>query len=149
MSAAEGLCAARASSLWVRATAAVLRQAANWGKSIQALWVRRLNARRKPCTRLLSILTRLEIGARKSLLVVACGERRFLVANNAEAITALLEIGPRSQARGGLRAASQELRSGLGRRRVRRQRPARSIAPIAPIGSIGSVRRGDGAGSVR
>ena len=44
--------------------------------------------------RLLSVAERLDLGPKKSLLVVACGERRFLVASGAETIAALLEIGP-------------------------------------------------------
>ena len=43
--------------------------------------------------KLLSISERLDIGPKKSLLIVACGERRFLVASSAETIAAMLEIG--------------------------------------------------------
>ena len=55
--------------------------------------------------RLLSVAERLDLGPKKSLLVVTCGERRFLVASGAETIASLLEIGRREGGRYGEVAA--------------------------------------------
>jgi len=62
----------------------------------------------------LSVAARLDLGAKKSLLVVEYGQRRFLVGSGAETVSAILEIGPGRSAESHGRAAS--------RRRPRRAR---------------------------
>jgi flagellar biogenesis protein FliO len=42
--------------------------------------------------RMLSVAERLDLGPKKSLLIVNCGEQRFLLASSAAGITAMLEI---------------------------------------------------------
>jgi hypothetical protein len=69
-------------------------------------WWRGLAARRRPRPEGLSIAARLDLGARRSLLVVVCGGRRFLVAAGAEAVSAIAEIGPPPARRGGGRGCS-------------------------------------------
>lgn len=53
-----------------------------------------LGVRRKPPPDLLTVVAKLDLGSRKSLLVVASGGRRFLVAQGAETVAAMLEIRP-------------------------------------------------------
>jgi hypothetical protein len=65
-------------------------------------------------TRLLSVAERLDLGPKKTLAIVACGERRFLVASGAETIAAMLEIDPARKDLSGLR---RRLASPVRRRR--------------------------------
>jgi hypothetical protein len=78
-------------------TASVRRRAmwSSWAKRCwQCLGARAAAMRLRPANRprLLSVAERLDLGPKKSLLVVSCGERRFLVASGVEGITAMLEI---------------------------------------------------------
>jgi hypothetical protein len=43
---------------------------------------------------MLSVVERLDLGPKKSLWLVAYGERHFLVASSTDAIAAMLEISP-------------------------------------------------------
>ncbi len=67
-------------------------------------WLASVRPRSAPHARLLSVVERLDLGPKKTLAIVACGERRFLVASGAETIAAMLEIGP---AREDLRGAQR------------------------------------------
>ena len=55
-------------------------------------WMGALGLRPAPCPRMLSVAERLDLGAKRALLVVHCGERRFLVAVGAEGVSAMLEM---------------------------------------------------------
>jgi hypothetical protein len=50
--------------------------------------------------RTLWVAERLDLGPKKSLWLVACGERRLLVAGGGEAIAAMLDLGPAADAAG-------------------------------------------------
>jgi hypothetical protein len=56
-------------------------------------WLAAVRPRSARDARLLSVAERLDLGPKKALVIVACGERRFLVACGAETIAAMLEIG--------------------------------------------------------
>jgi len=52
-------------------------------------------ARKRP--RVLSVVERLDLGPKRSLWIVACAGRRFLVPCGAEAVGPMLEIHPRER----------------------------------------------------
>ncbi len=78
----------------------------------------------------LSVAARLDLGAKRSLLVVECGGRRFLVGAGAETISAMLELGPPRPSG----VAGPRERRGSGRRpaRARELRGASAPALEAP-----------------
>jgi hypothetical protein len=86
----------------------------------------------------LSIAAKLDLGAKKSLLVVAYGRRRFLVASGAETVSALLDIGPlggRTSADGGGLPALRSAKTGV--------RPRRGVRRgMAPPGARAGCLRG-------
>jgi hypothetical protein len=67
--------------------------AAGWFWRQLKRWASQLAWRSGSAAGGLSVIARLDLGAKKSLLVVAYGERRFLLANGAETLSAPVDIG--------------------------------------------------------
>ena len=109
------------------------RAASRWGGWIYRFWLKWLEAfapRQRSRPPLLAITEKLDLGPKKSLLVIACGERRFLVASGAETIAAMLEIRPDGPDLSGARddraayhphgrQSLRRLKTGRSRRRLR------------------------------
>jgi hypothetical protein len=91
-------------------------------------WASQLAARSRSEAGGLSIRARLDLGGKKSLLVVAYGERRFLLASGPETLSAPIEIGVgREAARAGGKGCPAPLAGNpvrAGERRLRRLRGA-------------------------
>jgi len=85
--AADVASVARPRRLWIS-----LEWASN-GRCLRG-WMSALRSRSVPRPRTLSVVERLNLGPKKSLWIVACGVRRFLVADSAETIETMLELGP-------------------------------------------------------
>jgi hypothetical protein len=105
----------------------------------KACW-KGLRAKREARRGSLSVVTRLDLGPKRSLVVVACGRRRFLVGMGGEGITAMVEIGPapvpgrvRSLDRSGCRPAMMGRMRRSGRSAVVRRRGS-SSSPALEIG---------------
>lgn len=75
---------------------------------LQRAWKRWKPASVQPAERL-RVVDRLSLGPKKSLLVVACRGRHFLISNGAENVVAIAELSPRAaRRRAGKHAVSMD-----------------------------------------
>ena len=66
-----------------------------WGRLLKRIGAGQLTGNR---SRLLSVTERLDLGPKKVLLLVACGERRFLVSGGAESLSSIVEVSDATHA---------------------------------------------------
>jgi hypothetical protein len=59
------------------------------------MWMERFALRRGSSAHRLAVVARLELGGKKSLLIVQCGSQRILVAQGAATITAMMDVSGR------------------------------------------------------
>ncbi|WP_114205341.1 flagellar biosynthetic protein FliO [Acidisarcina polymorpha] len=122
-----------------------LQAAGEWAANLKrkcwpiwAMLMGRLSGRQAEQSQPLSISARLNLGAKKSLLVVGCGEHRFLVADSPESISAMIEIGSWQQALTGDRGGRPFIRTAQPNRvttrrlRSRRRRLPLAVGPALP-----------------